>query len=253
MTEETMALSSEEREGFGATGRRHAWFFEWLMIGTALAVFLTYGGWASFQGKDYIAGPYRSPFYPFDFSVWGLSPALFIFWVPVFFRMTCYYMRRVYYRSYLTDPPASAVKGFRRSYGGETAFPLILLNLHRYVVYLAIILLLFHWKEILLAFYYNGILGIGIGSILLLLDGTLLALYVFSCHVVRHIAGGNINQFSCSACARVRHKAWKGISIINERHGIWAWASLISVIIADIYVRLLATGAIRDINTWGTF
>jgi hypothetical protein len=247
------AASLEIKPGFGATERKDIWWLEWVLLGSALAVFLSYGMWAALQGKNYIVGPYRSPFYPFDFHLGKISPALFIFWIPAFFRMTCYYMRKVYYRSYLTDPPSCAVKGIRSGYGGETGFPFILLNLHRYVVYLAVLLLIWHWKETLAAFYYQGKLGIGLGGVLLVLDSIFLTFYIFSCHTIRHMVGGGINQFSCSLCSRLRHKAWKAISRINYRHGFWAWVSLISIIIADVYIRLLAAGVITDINTWGLF
>ena len=240
-------------EGPGAIERKDAWWIEWALMATALTVFLIYAMWATLQGKNYLAGPYRSPFYPLDFSPWGISPALLVFWIPVFFRLTCYYWRRVYYRVYLNDPSGCTVGEFRRGYRGETAFPFVLQNLHRYFVYLAVIFLILHWKDSLYSFYYNGKIGIGVGNVILLLDSFLLTLYVFSCHALRHIVGGSINRFWCSQCTRLRYRAWKGISILNYRHGFWAWVSLVGVIIADMYVRLLATGVIEDINTWGAF
>ena len=71
--------------------RKDPWFVKWLLMASALTVFLAYSTWTVFQGKGYIAGPYRSPFYPFDFTVGNLSPAFFVFWMPVLFRLTCYY------------------------------------------------------------------------------------------------------------------------------------------------------------------
>jgi hypothetical protein len=32
----------------------------------------------------------------------------------------------------------------------------------------------------------------------------------------------------------------------------WAWLSLFSVCLTDLYIRLLATGVLRDLNTWGS-
>lgn len=234
-------------------GRTDPWYFEWLLITGALTVFLLYAGWATFQGRDYKFGPYRSPFYPFDFSFWGLSPALFIFWIPVLFRLTCYYWRKTYYRSYLLDPPACAVGEPRKGYSGESTFPFILQNLHRYFVYLAIILIVFHWKETIASFYYDGVPGLGVGNIILLIDSAFLTIYVFSCHALRSIVGGKLNRFSCSTCSRARYRAWSVISIFNERHGLWAWISLITIIVADMYVRLLSWGVIKDVNTWKLF
>jgi hypothetical protein len=231
------------------TERKDSWLAEWLLMASALTVFLTYAGWATFQGKDYIAGPYRSPFYPFDIKIGNISPALFIFWIPVFFRLTCYYWRRVYYRSYLLDPITCAAEELRKNYSGERKFPFILLNFHRYFVYLAIILLIFHWKETVSSFFYKGKFGVGIGNMLILLDSIFLTVYVFSCHALRHLLGGGNKRF-CGWFAKLKYYLWKNISILNEKHGVWAWISLITVILADLYVRFLSQGLIYDMNSW---
>lgn len=233
--------------------RKDLWWVEWLAIAIALTVLLIYASWTTFNGQNYIAGHYRSPFYPFDFGIFGLSPALLVFWIPVAFRLTCYYWRQVYYRSYFLDPPGCAVKEVRYGYNGETKFPFILQNLHRYFVYLAMILLILHWRETFNSFYYDDKIGIGVGSVILLLDSVFITIYVFSCHALRHLVGGGLQQFSCSSCNKLRYKAWQGISALNLRHAFWAWISLITIIIADIYVRLVATGMLTDINTWHTF
>lgn len=248
-----MNSSTAVNPSAGKASRTDPWFVEWAMMCSALTALLLYSTWTTFQGDHYQFGPYRSPFYPFDFRIGRLSPALLVFWIPVAFRLTCYYWRRTYYRSYFLDPPACAVGELRKSYTGESAFPFILQNLHRYFVYLAIILLLFHWKGTVDSFYYQGVFGIGVGNIILLLDSTFLTIYVLSCHALRHIVGGRINQFSCSSCSRVRYRAWRGISILNERHGIWAWISLVTIIVADFYVRLLSWGIVKDIHTWKLF
>ena len=53
------------------------------------------------------------------------------------FRLTCYYYRRAYYRSFWQSPPACAVAEPHGRYTGETRFPLIVQNLHRYFFYAA--------------------------------------------------------------------------------------------------------------------
>jgi hypothetical protein len=223
-------------------------------MASALTVFLVYATWATFQGKDYVYEAYRSPFYPFDFSLGGVSPALFVFWIPVCFRLTCYYWRRTYYRSYLLDPAACAVAEPKRNYSGENAFPFILQNMHRYFVVLAIILLFFHWKGTFASFFYKGSFGVGVGNILLLLDSVFLSIYVFSCHALRHLIGGRLKRFGCADCGKhARYTVWRLQSELNERHGIWAWISLGSIIAADLYVRLLCWGVIQDVNTWKLF
>jgi hypothetical protein len=233
--------------------RKDPWWLEWVLMTSALTVFMGYSGWATFQGNNYQFGPYRSPFYPFDFSIGNLSPAIFIFWIPVLFRLTCYYWRNIYYRSYLLDPAGCAVNEFPRGYDGERKFPFVLLNFHRYFVYLAIVLLFIHWKETFHSFTYQGRFGLGVGNMILLFDSVVITIYVFSCHALRHLFGGRVRKFSCSSCTKLGHSVWKLNTIFNERHGIWAWISLVSVIVADLYIRLLAQGVITDINTWRNF
>jgi hypothetical protein len=40
------------------------------------------------------------------------------------------------------------------------------------------------------------------------------------------------------------------VSRLNERHGLFAWFSLVSVGLADLYVRAVACGSIRDVRLW---
>ena len=80
---------------------------------------------------------YLSPFYSPDLESWGLhvsfTYALFVIWVPLGFRLTCYYYRKGYYRSFFLAPPACVVAGLSRGRGrGETRFPFILMNVHRF-------------------------------------------------------------------------------------------------------------------------
>ena len=66
------------------------------------------------------------------------SPALLILWAPAGFRFTCYYYRGAYYKAFWADPPSCAVGEPRTDYRGERKFPLILQNVHRYFLYLAL-------------------------------------------------------------------------------------------------------------------
>jgi hypothetical protein len=104
-----------------------------------LATLITYANWAAFQGNNYQVGGYLSPLYSPLITWPGMpfSPAFLILLPPVLFRATCYYYRKAYYRSYFLDPPACAVGDLRgKGYRGETAFPLVLQNLHRYLFYI---------------------------------------------------------------------------------------------------------------------
>ena len=147
-----------ERRGFGQTMRRDAWWAQPLLTFTVLGAFVVYATWAAFQGEHYEFGPYLSPFYsPLLFgegahSWFGPKPgwwpaalpfsaALLILWAPGGFRFTCYYYRGAYYKAFWADPPSCAVGEPRKKYLGEQSFPLILQNIHRYFLYLAILFL----------------------------------------------------------------------------------------------------------------
>ena len=76
-------------------------------------------------------------------------------------------------------------------------------------------------------------------------------MYVLTCHSLRHLAGGCIDCFSRAPLGRSRLRAWSCLSRLNPHHGLWFWISLIVVGLADLYVRLVAMGVIRDLNSWG--
>jgi len=216
-----------------------------------LAVLILYANWAAYQGNNYQVGGYLSPLYsPLLTPEWfPFSPAFLILLPPVLFRATCYYYRKAYYRSYFLDPPACAVAEFhRKQYHGETAFPLILQNLHRYLFFITLCYLPFLWHDVFNATRFEGSFGIGVGTLVILINAAALTLYSFSCHSARHLVGGNVDCFSCSAFNRARHRAWIGASLLNERHMLFAWVSFFAVCGADLYVRLVASGVIRDLR-----
>jgi hypothetical protein len=82
--------------------------------------------------------------------------------------------------------------------------------------------------------------------VILLVNVVLLSAYTFGCHAFRHLAGGELDCFSCSTVARARYRLWKGITVLNIKHDRWAWASLASVVAADLYIRLLINGVLQD-------
>ena len=84
----------------------------------------------------------------------------------------------------------------------------------------------------------------GVGSLVILANTTLLTLYTFSCHSLRHLVGGNLDCFSCAVSGGPRRQAWSGVSVLNEHHMAWAWWSLLAVCSADLYVRLCSMGLI---------
>lgn len=257
-----------EQRGFGATMRRDAWWAQPLLTFVVLGAFVVYATWAAFQGRHYEWGPYLSPFYsPLLFGagqhswfgewarpVWwpGVVPfsaALFILWAPGGFRLTCYYYRGAYYKAFWADPPSCAVGEPRKSYRGERSFPLVFQNVHRYFLYLALLFLVVLWSDVWSALWFTepatGVraFGIGVGTLVLAANTTALTGYTLGCHSFRHLVGGRLDQFS-------KHpqqlKAYDVACSFNCTHAAWAWVSLFSVALADLYVRLLSMGVIAD-------
>jgi hypothetical protein len=242
----------------GATLRTDAWWLEPLLVVLVLGAFAVYSTWAALQNAHYYAAPYLSPFYspclakscqhvsvPLVGSWWNLSPAFLILWIPGGFRATCYYYRKAYYRSFFGSPPGCAVRDVARRYSGETRFPFLLQNVHRYFFWLSLPVLAFLWYDAILAFNFGGRFGMGFGTVVLLVNAALLSLYSLSCHSCRHLCGGHANVFSK---APTKHSLWCAVSRLNERHMLFAWISLIGVGLTDVYVRLLSMGIIRDVR-----
>src|SRR5579859_3331887 len=156
----------------GSTLRRDAWWVEIIPIIVLMGGFSIYATLRAFEGKFYEWGPYLSPFYsPLIDPLhhwWPFSPALLILAGPLGFRATCYYYRKALYRAFLLDPPGCAVNGGRHKYKGETAFPLVLHNLHRYFFWLALVFIAFLWKDAISAFWWQGHFGIGVGTMVML-------------------------------------------------------------------------------------
>ncbi len=236
------------------------WWLEPLITVVVLGTFVLYTTWAMVFGTTvnghfaYYANPYLSPFYSpcvatncpqdaFQVIPWAFSPAWLIFYFPLAFRLTCYYYRKAYYRSFFWAPPACAVPDAAKRYNGETRFPFIFQNIHRFAFYGALIPLFFLWWDMVKGFIYNGHFFIGLGSFVLLVNVCLLSLYSFSCHSCRHLVGGYLDLLSRHAA---RYGIWKFVSKINEHHMLIAWCSLVFVMFSDVYVRLVAAGVILD-------
>jgi len=236
---------------FGVTDRKDSWWLGPLATALGLGAFIIYATFRALMYNHYKFEPYLSPFYSptiiLPFAEW-LSPAFVILWAPAGFRLTCYYYRKAYYRAYFADPPACAVGEFRKHYGGETRFPFILQNLHRYLLYFALVILFILWIDVYHAFWFGGKLGIGVGTIVLATNTILLTCYTFSCHSLRHLIGGKRDCFGSPGKVGISHKVWSCVSKMNEHHMLWAWCSLFAVGFADFYVWMVSSGVFQDIR-----
>jgi hypothetical protein len=254
------------RSAFGETARKDVWWLQPLLVFLGLGSFVVYATWAAFQGDHYTFGPYLSPFYspelfgssphsffgpkPSWFPGWlPFSPALLILWAPGGFRLTCYYYRGAYYKAFWADPPACTVGEPRKVYRGEGSFPLILQNVHRYFLYLALVVLVFLLHDVWKALWFadpatGGVsFGLGLGTLLLAANVVLLGSYTLGCHSLRHLVGGGLDVL---AGRPIRKRAYACVGCLNRSHMRWAWASLFMVAFCDLYVRLCSMGVWTD-------
>src|SRR5438874_4010323 len=244
---------------FGRTSRRDLWWVQPLLTFLGLSLFIVYATWAAFQGNYYRYGPYLSPFYSPEvlgdaahawFGAWPrwwpswapMSAALLILWAPGGFRVTCYYYRGAYYKAFWADPPSCTVGEPRKTYLGERSFPLILQNIHRYFLYLALLFLVLLAHDVWKALWFDGRFGIGVGTLVLSTNVVLLSCYTLGCHSLRHLTGGFRDRLSSGP---VGSGAYDCVSCLNRRHMLCAWLSLFSVGFSDLYVRLCSMGIWR--------
>ena len=252
------------------TLRRDRWWVSPTISFVVLSAFVGYATWAAFVNGDYYYKPYISPFYSpclaricggdvYTHELihgangvphvgifgpwWAISPAIIILIFPLGFRLTCYYYRRAYYRAFWQSPPACAVAEPHKRYTGETRFPLIMQNLHRYFFYAGLIFNCILTYDAVMAFqnHTGGWGHFGVGTAVLLVNAGLLWAYSLSCHSCRHIVGGRLKHFSKHP---IRFRMWGFVTKLNTRHMQLAWASLIFVALTDLYVRLAASGSL---------
>jgi hypothetical protein len=247
------------------TLRRDPWWRSPAATVAFLTVIVAYLTWIIFQNAYYYVGIDKhrdliSPFYSpcitgscvpgahGTFLVlhwWTITPALLAAAIPSGFRFSCYYYRKAYYRSFWQAPPACAVADGHARYRGETRFPLVLQNFHRYFWFGALIFNVILTIDAVMAFRLpgDGGIGVSVGTLVLVANAVLLWLYSASCHFCRHVCGGSVDRFSAH---RLRHRLWRIVSPLNHRHMEIAWISLFWVTFADLYVRLVASGVISD-------
>lgn len=253
-------LVSITRRGFGETTRRGAWWLQSLVTFLGFSAFIVYSTWAAFQGDHYTFGPYLSPFYspeifglsphalfgpmPSWIPAWlPLTPAFLILWAPGGFRLTCYYYRGAYYKAFWADPPACAVGEPRHDYRGEKKFPLILQNIHRYFLYIALIFIVLLAHDAWKAMWFPDGWGIGVGTLVMTMNVILLGGYTLGCHSLRHLIGGRCDTMSDKP---VQQTAYKCVSGLNRRHMMFAWFSLFWVGFTDFYIRMCSMGNFTD-------
>ncbi len=262
----TAAVPDRPRVAIAArTLRTDRWWAPPLGVGLVLAFFVVYSLVRIFMNRWYWVGDYHylTPMYspclsdgcvpgsshlgtPLPKLPVGIPLAVLIFPILALFRGTCYYYRKSGYRSFWFAPAACAVPEPHRKYTGESRFPLIFTNAHRYFFAAAFILLLINTYDAAMAFRgADGGFGVGLGTLIILVNVVMLWAYSLSCHAARHILGGRLKHFSRHP---VRYRLWTFVSRINPRHGTFAMTSLATVILTDAYIMAVSAGWISDLR-----
>ena len=259
---------------FGETSRRDFWWLQPTVTFLGLMAFIVYTSWAGYTNANYEYGPYLSPMYspllfgPSAHSWFGgpaqpawwpsflrFSAAALILWGPGGFRLTCYYYRGAYYKAFWADPPNCAVGEPRKRYLGERSFPLVFQNIHRYFLYVGIIFIGLLSYDAWAAMWFPAdgsnvlvkgaptMFGIGVGTLVMILNVVFLACWTFGCHALRHLVGGFRDALAGRPVSRT---AYDCVSCLNRWHMKWAWISLVWVGFTDLYIRLCAMGVWTD-------
>jgi len=152
-------------------------------------------------------------------------------------------------RAFAMDPPACAVGEPRgHKYNGERKL-MVFQNLHRFALYVAIAFLFFLWHDAI-----EGLIGwkegvhLNVGTLVLMMNASLLTGYTLGCHAFRHLVGGNVNSYSTAALGGLRYSIWKWVTKLNERHMAFAWVSLLWVGFTDFYIRSIDLGWFPDVR-----
>ncbi|QSB13863.1 hypothetical protein JQS43_20275 [Natronosporangium hydrolyticum] len=261
-TAEKPSVVAAPRATIGAkTLRKDRWWLAPGLTAAGLIAWLAYSVTRVFQQDNYWVGEYHylTPYYSPCTStgciegaaVFGrftpdhplLPYAMLSLPILLVFRLTCYYYRKAYYRTFWLSPPACAVPDGHKSYSGETKFPLIFQNIHRYTFYVAAAIVVLNTYDAILAFNTENGFGFGLGNLVLLLNVTMLWAYTLSCHSCRHVTGGRLKHFSRSP---LRYRWWTFVSKLNVRHMQFAWFSLGTLAFADFYVMAVSAGWFSD-------
>ena len=258
--------------GLGRTNRIDNWLRQPLAMGIALTAAMIYTAVRLFLYPDTIhyevnGATVMSPIFSpnvlewelFGLKEWGetdapswVNAAILVLWIPFGFRGTCYYMRRVYYRTFFASPVACWVDepeiNKKIGYKGEKRL-FIFNNLHRYFLYAAMIILVIKWWDVTHTLHFTeGAAqgwGICIGTLVMGFEAFLLTMYVTSCHALRHLAGGVLDRWT-SPIAKLRGKLFGRISVLNRSHGFWFWTSLTFVFLGDLWVLAVDAGMVSD-------
>ena len=205
----------------------------------------------TFQSGNYLS-PFYSPLLPIDLASSGCTsrPALFILPFPLCFRATCYYYRKAYYRAFFWDPPACAVRREWRTRARTTPASARSRSSCRTCTATRSTSPSSSSSSCggtpFLAFDFDGALRRR--RRLADLPGERRA--AEPVHVLLPLLAASDRRLHellfLFARSQDAARPLGADQHLNENHALWAWLSLFSVVITDLYVRGLALG--RDLT-----
>ena len=198
----------------GATLRTDAWWVEPLLVVARAGRLRRLRDVGGAQNAHYFAAPYLSPFYSpcLATNCQHVTPARWSapWWNPVAGVPDPVDPRRLPGRPATTiGRPTTARSSARRrpapcatgpgGYTGETRFPFVLQNIHRYFFWLSLPVVAFLWWDAILAFRFPGASASGLGTLVLMVNAALLSLL----HVLVPLLPAPLRRAS-STCSRAR-------------------------------------------------
>lgn len=259
--EAAKARNSELPRGLAMAARNDGWIAQPIVTFLVLTGFVAYATWRVLENQYYVAEDAAAGFHlatPFGnpdltmfvpgflkaIPVVGMFlgyPAVLILPFVAGFRFTCYYYRKAYYRSFIASPPACSIPGTTsRNYKGEKGI-LAVQNIHRYFFYAALVVLAFNYWDMGRSYYTPfDSFHFGLGNVIMTLNVLFLSAYTLGCHSFRHLVGGKLDCFSCSATTRAQYGLWSRVTMLNNHHMMWAWISLFWVAGTDYFIRWAA-------------
>jgi hypothetical protein len=176
------------------------------------------------SGNALFFGNYISPFYSPKFSairrtvglapsrlvarLASIFPALLMLWAPAGFRLTCYYYRGAYYKAFWATRRPAPSASRAKLISGERSFPLIMQNVHRYFLYLAlvfiVILTIDVWKALWFVDPQRQEFWDRVGTIVSRNQCDSAERLYFGCHSLRHLAADFSINFEIATVSRLR-------------------------------------------------
>ena len=245
------------RSGFGQTRRADNWWVQPLVVFLGLSAFIVYSTWAAFQGQHFRFGPYLSPFYSpelFGPPTAGLAECRLDAGLghggdadPLGARRISRHLlllSRRLLQSLLGRPASCTVGEPRKKYLGERSFPLIVQNIHRYFLYLALVFLVILAHDVWDAFWFDGQFGIGVGTLVLLTNLVLLT----SLHIRLPLASPSGRRLSRPAGRSPARKTSLRLRELPEpaTHAVCVVQPFHRWHFADLYVRMCSMGIWTD-------